>query len=33
MVNEEFARWLYTALTRSSEELYLLNFNDILLVD
>ncbi|GHA60004.1 ATP-dependent DNA helicase [Pontibacter akesuensis] len=33
MVNEEFARWLYTALTRSSEELYLLNFNQHLLVD
>ncbi|WP_299821663.1 AAA family ATPase [uncultured Pontibacter sp.] len=32
MVNEEFARWLYTALTRSSEELYLLNFNQQLLV-
>lgn len=27
MVNEEFARWLYTALTRSSEELFLLNFS------
>ncbi|TPE45997.1 ATP-dependent DNA helicase [Pontibacter mangrovi] len=33
MVNEEFARWLYTALTRSSEELYLLNFNEQLLVN
>ncbi|PRY15445.1 UvrD-like helicase family protein [Pontibacter ummariensis] len=32
MVNEEFARWLYTALTRSSEELYLLNFNQQILV-
>ncbi|WP_242928995.1 ATP-dependent DNA helicase [Pontibacter vulgaris] len=32
MVNEEFARWLYTALTRSSEELFLLNFNQHLLV-
>ncbi len=32
MLNEEFARWLYTALTRSSEELYLLNFNQQLLV-
>ncbi len=31
MVNAEFARWLYTALTRSSEELYLLNFNTHLL--
>ncbi|MCC9165574.1 ATP-dependent DNA helicase [Pontibacter harenae] len=33
MVNEEFARWLYTALTRSSEELFLLNFNAQLLVN
>jgi len=33
MVNEEFARWLYTALTRSSEELYLLNFNAHLLAN
>lgn len=33
MINEEFARWLYTALTRSSEELYLLNFNPQLLVN
>lgn len=33
MVNEEFARWLYTALTRSSDELYLLNFSKQLLVD
>ncbi|RIJ41792.1 ATP-dependent DNA helicase [Pontibacter oryzae] len=33
MVNEELARWLYTALTRSSEELFLLNFNEQLLVD
>ncbi|MBF9254292.1 AAA family ATPase [Pontibacter sp. 172403-2] len=32
MLNEEFARWLYTAVTRSSEELYLLNFNQQLLV-
>ncbi|QCR21733.1 ATP-dependent RecD-like DNA helicase [Pontibacter sp. SGAir0037] len=32
MVNEEFARWLYTALTRSSEELFLLNFNAQFLV-
>ena len=31
MVNDEFARWLYTALTRSSEELYLLNFSKQLL--
>lgn len=33
MVNEEFARWLYTALTRSSEELFLLNFSKLLLVN
>ncbi|MHC2990545.1 ATP-dependent endonuclease [Pontibacter sp. HJ8] len=33
MVNEEFARWLYTALTRSSEELFLLNFSKQLMVD
>ncbi|WP_187264696.1 ATP-dependent DNA helicase [Pontibacter beigongshangensis] len=32
MINEEFARWLYTALTRSSAELFLLNFNPQLLV-
>jgi len=33
MVNTEFARWLYTAVTRSAQELYLLNFNPQLLVD
>jgi ATP-dependent exoDNAse (exonuclease V) alpha subunit len=33
MVNTEFARWLYTAVTRSAAELYLLNFNPQLLVD
>jgi ATP-dependent exoDNAse (exonuclease V) alpha subunit len=33
MVNTDFARWLYTAITRSAEELYLLNFNPLLLVD
>ena len=33
MVNTEFARWLYTAITRSAEELYLLNFNPLLLTD
>jgi exodeoxyribonuclease-5 len=27
MVNTEFLRWLYTAVTRASEKLYLLNFN------
>lgn len=33
MVNADFARWLYTAITRSAEELYLLNFNPLLLND
>ncbi|WP_019947104.1 ATP-dependent DNA helicase [Hymenobacter aerophilus] len=33
MVNSEFARWLYTAVTRSSEKLFLLNFNQKLLGD
>ncbi|KAA5540121.1 ATP-dependent DNA helicase [Adhaeribacter rhizoryzae] len=33
MVNTDFARWLYTAVTRSAEELYLLNFNPQLIVD
>jgi exodeoxyribonuclease V len=28
MVNNEYYRWLYTAFTRSSEKLYLLNFDD-----
>jgi exodeoxyribonuclease V len=27
MVNTEYLRWLYTALTRASEKLYLVNFN------
>ncbi len=27
MINTEFLRWLYTAITRASEKLYLLNFN------
>lgn len=26
-INESFIRWLYTALTRSTEQIYLLNFN------
>ncbi len=29
----EFARWLYTAVTRASERLFLLNFNQKLLGD
>ena len=28
MVNTEFLRWLYTAVTRSTKELYLVNFSD-----
>ena len=27
MVNVEYARWLYTAITRATEQLYLVNFN------
>lgn len=33
MVNTDFARWLYTAVTRSAEELFLVNFNPQLLLD
>lgn len=28
MIDEEYFRWLYTAVTRASEKLYLLNFSD-----
>ncbi|MCX6233435.1 MAG: AAA family ATPase [Bacteroidetes bacterium] len=28
MINVEFMRWLYTALTRAKEKVYLVNFND-----
>ncbi len=28
MINTEYLRWLYTAFTRPSEKLYLVNFND-----
>ena len=28
MINTEYLRWLYTALTRSTEKLYLIGFND-----
>ena len=28
MVNRDWLRWLYTAVTRATEKLYLLNFND-----
>ncbi|HEX8349594.1 MAG TPA: AAA family ATPase [Hymenobacter sp.] len=31
MVNSEFARWLYTAITRAADRLFLLNFNAKLL--
>ncbi|WP_324677225.1 ATP-dependent DNA helicase [Hymenobacter sp. GOD-10R] len=31
MVNSEFARWLYTAITRAADRLFLLNFNPKLL--
>ena len=27
MVDREYARWLYTAITRATERLYLVNFN------
>ena len=27
MVNKEYARWLYTAITRATEKLFLVNFN------
>ncbi len=29
MVDKEYARWLYTAITRATERLYLVNFNEI----
>ena len=28
MINKEYLRWLYTAFTRASEKLYLVNFNE-----
>ena len=28
MIDEEYKRWLYTAITRASEKLYLVNFDD-----
>ncbi|WP_210465080.1 ATP-dependent DNA helicase [Rufibacter roseolus] len=31
LVTQEFARWLYTAATRASEQLFLVNFNEKLL--
>ena len=33
MVDREFLRWLYTAVTRASERLYLLNFSDRFFAD
>jgi len=29
MVDKEYARWLYTAITRATERLYLVNFNEV----
>ena len=29
MLDTEYARWLYTAVTRATERLYLVNFNDM----
>ncbi|MFN5879711.1 MAG: ATP-binding domain-containing protein, partial [Flavobacteriales bacterium] len=28
MINKEYHRWLYTAITRASEKVYLVNFPD-----
>lgn len=28
MLDTEYLRWLYTAITRASEKLYMLNFSD-----
>ena len=33
LVNKEFIRWLYTAITRASEQLFLVNFNKDFIVD
>ena len=33
MIDLEFLRWLYTAITRSTEKLYLLNFNPLFFED
>ncbi len=33
MINSEFLRWLYTAITRASDNLYLLNFNNEFFVE
>ena len=29
MINREYIRWLYTAVSRASKQLYLVNFGDI----
>jgi exodeoxyribonuclease-5 len=28
MINKEYLRWLYTAVSRATEKLYLVNFNN-----
>jgi exodeoxyribonuclease-5 len=28
MLNKEYIRWLYTAFTRATEKVYLMNFSD-----
>ncbi len=33
MVNQEFLRWLYTAATRATKELFLINFSDLFFED
>ncbi|HPW26397.1 MAG TPA: ATP-binding domain-containing protein, partial [Tenuifilaceae bacterium] len=29
MINREYLRWLYTAVTRATSKVYMVNFNDI----
>ncbi len=33
MVNSEYLRWLYTAITRATEKVYLINFHDDFFID
>jgi ATP-dependent exoDNAse (exonuclease V) alpha subunit len=33
MVNDDLIRWFYTALTRASKQIYLVNFNPLFLMD
>ena len=33
ILNEDFAKWLYTALTRSTQQVYLINFNAAFMAD